>query len=45
MRCTLLTRQRMALAFDIMHGRGPNNKIRPQLKPNKTKIRPYEPLI
>ena len=40
MRCILLTRQSMALAVDIMHGCGPSNKMRIQLQPKKTKVRP-----
>ena len=35
MRCTLLTRWNIVLAVDIMHGYGPNNKIRPRLQPKK----------
>ena len=38
-RCTLLTRQSAALAINMMHGSGPNNKMRPQLQPNKTKVK------
>ena len=27
------------LAVDIMHGRGPSSKMRPQLQPKKNKVR------
>ena len=37
MRCTLLTRRSMALAINIMHGRGPSNERHTQLQPKKTK--------
>ena len=35
MHCTLLTIQSMALAFNIIHGHVPNNKMRPQLQSKK----------
>ena len=38
MHCTLLTRS-MALAVDVMYEFGPNNKIHPQKKTKKTKVR------
>ena len=39
--CALLTRRSTVLAVDMIHGRGPINKMRPQLKPKKTKVRLY----
>ena len=41
MRCTLLTRWSMALAVGIIHWHDPSNKIHPQLKLKKTKVRLY----
>ena len=38
MRCTLLTRWRMALAIDIMYGHGASNKMHSQSQPKKTKV-------
>ena len=35
----------MTLAIDKIHGRGPSDKMRPQLQPKKTKVRLYQPLI
>ena len=35
----------MALAIDIIHGRGHRNKMDHQLQPKKTKVRLYQPLI
>ena len=35
----------MALAIDVMHGRGLSTEMRTQLQPKKTKVRPYKPLI
>ena len=31
----------LALAIDKKHGRGPSNEMRPQLQPNKAKVRLY----
>ena len=31
----------MTLAVDTIHGRGPSNKMHPQLQPKKTKVRLY----
>ena len=35
----------MALAFDIMNGHGPSNKMCSQLKAKNSKVRLYYPLI
>ena len=35
----------MALAIDIIHGRGHRNKMDHQLQPKKTKVRLYQLLI
>ena len=37
--CTLLTRWNLVLAVDMIHGGGPSNKMRPQLRLKKTKVR------
>ena len=37
MRCTLLTRQHMALDINIIHGHAISNEMHPQLQPKKTK--------
>ena len=44
-RCTLLTRRSAVFAVDVMHGRGPSSKMRPQLQPKKTKVRLNYPFI
>ena len=36
----LLERRSMALAVDVMHGRGLNNELHTQLQEKKTKVRP-----
>ena len=37
----LLARQCMALAINVMHGRGPSNAMRTQLQPKKIEVRLY----
>ena len=39
--CTLLTRQSIVIAVDMMHGYGPSNKMCPKLQLKKTKVRLY----
>ena len=39
MHCTLLTKQSMVLAVDLMHGRVLSNKMLPQSQLKKAKVR------
>ena len=41
MHCTLLSRQSVILAVNLMHGRGLSNKLHPWLQPKKAKVRLY----